>query len=234
MDPGSIADWFAGGASAAAVFVALGGYWFSEWQRRRDRSDRERDAGNMIGVKLMQALNRTDDIRRHLWAPYEGPKLGGNDAHELWRRVQPLTGLQDDPSVMLSEAEINLLIRMEAHQFMMDLMLVISRYQSITSSMKEYAVRYNALMELTPIAEEMNDGVSIHRMPIDQYMRLRPYANALEGLLRDLKAMSAENVTNAQTIAVRFQPMMKAYFKTVKFLGLGVPGAPAADEQSRQ
>lgn len=232
MGTGSIADWFAGGASAAAVIVALGGYWFSEWQRRRDKRDRERDAGNMIGVKLAQALNKTDDIRRHLWAPYAGPPIRGDDAHELWRHIQPLTGLQDDPSVALSEAEINLLIRMNAHKFMMEMMLVIARYQSINTSMKEYALRYNAIMELTPVADEMNEGVSIHRMPHEQYMRIRPYANALEGLLQGLRAMSAENVTNAQAIAVQFQPMMKAYFKTDKFLGIGVPLAPVPAEQA--
>jgi hypothetical protein len=232
MEVGSIADWFAGGTSAAAVIVALGGYWFSEWQRRRDKRDRERDAGNMIGVKLAQALNKTDDIRRHLWAPYAGPPIGGDDAHELWRRIQPLTGLQDDPSVALSEAEINLLIRMDAHQFMMDMMLVITRYQSIHTSMKEYALRYNAIMELTPAADEMNEGVTTHRIPREQYMRIKPYANALEGLLLQLRTMSAENVTNAQAIAVKFQPLMKAYFKTDKFLGLGVPPAPLPAERA--
>lgn len=232
MDPGSAANWFAGGASAAAVIVALGGYWFSEWQRRRDRRDRERDAGHMIGVKLMQALNKTDDIRRHLWAPYSGPQLHGDDAHELWRRIQPLVGLQDDPSVALSEAEINLLIRADATKFMMDLMLVISRYQSINSTMKEYALRYEAIMTLTPVAEEMNEGVAIHRMSREQYMKLKPYANALEGLLQGLRVMSAENVANAQAIAVQFQPLMKAYFKADKFLGLGVPPAPLPVEQA--
>lgn len=212
--------------------VALGGYWFSEWQRRRDKRDRERDAGHMIGVKLAQALNKTDDIRRHLWAPYSGPPIGGDDANELWRRIQPLTGLQDDPSFSLSEAEINLLIRMDAHKFMMDMMLVIARYQSINTSMKEYALRYNAIMELTPVADEMNEGVAVHRMSREQYMRIRPYANALEGLLQGLRAQSVENVSNARAIAVQFQPIMKAYFKTDKFLGLGVLPAPVLVEQS--
>jgi len=41
-----------------------------------------------------------------------------------------------------------------------------------------------------------------------------------------LRAQSGENVTNAQAIAVQFQPIMKAYFKTDKFLRLGVLPAP--------
>ncbi len=138
-----------------------------------------------------------------------------------------MVGLQNDPSVALSDAEINLLIRADATQFMMDLMLVISRYQSINSSMKEYALRYDAIMALAPVPVEMNGEVMIHRMSRDQYMKLQPYSNALEGLIQGLRSMSAENVTNAQAIAVQFQPIMKRYFKTAKFLSLGAPPAPA-------
>jgi hypothetical protein len=79
----------------------------------------------------------------------------------------------------------------------------------------------------------MNEGVAIHRMSREQYMRIKPYANALDGLLQGLRALSAENVTNAQAIAVQFQPMMKAYFKTDKFLGLCAPPAPVPDEHAR-
>lgn len=230
MDSGSAADWFSGVASAVAVFVALGGYKLSEWQRRRDRRDREFEAGNMIGVKLMQALNRTNDIRRHLWAPYEGAQMQGDGAHELWRVVHPLLGLAEDTSVNLTDAEINLLIRANQHQFMMDLMLVIARYQSINSSMREYQLRYDAIMALAPTPEEMNEGVAVHRMDREQYMKLKPYSNALEGLIQSLRVMSAENVEKAKGLAPQFSSIMKAYFKVDKFLNFGVPPTPVHPE----
>lgn len=227
VDSSSAADWFSGGASAAAVFVALGGYWFAEWQRRRDRRERELEAGNMIGVKLSNALNRTDDIRRHLWAPSEGAPRHGDDAHELWRGIKPLIGLTDDMSVNLADAEINLLIRANQHQFMMDLMLVIARYQSINGSMREYQQRYDAIMALMPAPDEMNEGVAVHRLDREQYMKLKPYSNALEELIQGLRTMSAENVEKAKVLAPQYSPIMKAYFKVDKFLGLGVLPASA-------
>jgi len=230
MEFGSWADWFSGSASAAAVFVALGGYWFSEKQRNRDRRDRELDAGNMIGVKLAMALNRTDDIRRHIWAPYDGPLLLGDGAEQLWRRTKPLLGLTDDTSVTLTDAEINLLIRANQHQFMMDLMLVISRYQSISNNMREYAIRYEAMMGLMPPPSEMNEGVGIHALDRAQWMKLQPYSNALEMLIQGLRAMSQENFDNARGLMPLYNPIMKKYFKRDKFMSLAVPPAPMEQE----
>lgn len=229
MELGSWADWFSGGASALAVIVAVGGYGFSEWQRGRDRKDREREAGNMIGVKLTRALNLTDDIRRHLCAPYEGPVMHGDGADEMWRRTKPLLGLTEDTSVSLTDAEINLLIRAKQTQFMMDLMLVTARYQSINNSMREYAVRYDAILALMPAPVEMNDAVGVHIMERAQYMKLKPYSNALEALIQGLKVMSKENVDKAKGLVPSYTPMMKAYFKTDKWMNLAVLPAPADD-----
>lgn len=208
------------------MFVALGGYGFSEWQRGRDRKDREREAGNMIGVKLTRALNQTDDIRRHLWAPYEGPVMLGDGADELWRRTKPLLGLTEDTSVVLTDAEINLLIRAKQTQFMMDLMLVTARYQSLNNSMREYAVRYDAILGLLPPPAEMNDAVGVHILERAQYMKLKPYSNALEGLVQGLKIMSQENLDKAKTLVPLYTPMMKKYFKTDKWMNLAVLPAP--------
>jgi hypothetical protein len=87
--------------------------------------------------------------------------------------------LTEDTSVNLTDAEINLLIRANQKQFMMDLMLVIARYQSINGSMREYLIRYDAIMVLMPIPDEMNKEVVVFRMNREQYMNLKPYSNAL-------------------------------------------------------
>jgi hypothetical protein len=227
MEIGSVADWFSGVASAVAVVVALGGYWFSERQRGRDRRDRELEAGNMIGVKLSNALNRTDDIRRHICAPYNGPLLLGHGADQLWRKTRPLLGLTEDTSVNLTDAETNLLIRAGQHQFMMDLMLVISRYQSINNSMREYQIRYDAILALLPAPREVNEQVGVHMLEHVAWMKLQPYSNSLEALIQGLKSMAQENVDKAKGLAPLYSPIMKAHFKTDKFLSLGVLPAPA-------
>ena len=220
-DWGSIADWFSGGASAAAVIVAVGGYGLLEWQRRRDRKEAERLAGRQIGVKLARILNGTHDIHRHLWAPYDGPPLEGVGAHELWRTIQPLIGLQDEPGLILDATETNLLIKMNATDFMMEQMLATSRYQSIVSSMKEYQVRYEAFYQMMPPPIAMKGQLGTHAMDEKTLLRLLPYTLQLEHMIQHLRQMSAENVEKCGSLAKKYHPLMKGYFKE-PFLHLGM------------
>lgn len=221
METGSIADWFSGTATALAVIVALGGYGFSEWQRRRDKRDAQRQAGHQIGIKLLKVLNGTNDIRRHLWAEYSGPALGGEGATELWRTINPLIGIESDPTISLDASEISLLINADAADFLLELMLATSRYQSLVESMKEYKIRYQAIYELSPAPVEMEGHVGRHLLTTEQYMRMRPYSVALEMLIQNLRGMSKDNFEVTSRLAGEFNPIMKRYFKE-KFLALGV------------
>lgn len=228
MELGSAADWFSGGMTAIAVIVALAGYGISEWQRKRDRKEAELQSGRLIGIKLMKVLNGTNDIHRHLWANYEGPPLGGEGANELWRTIHPLVGLQDDPTVTLDGAEINLLIRANETNFLQELMLATVRYQSIVSSMKEYQLRYEAIYELSPAPIAMNGLIGTHMLTAEQYLKIKPYSLALENLVQNLKAMAAENLDLCKRLASEYAPIMKQYFRIEKFLTLAEPSKPTA------
>lgn len=228
---GSVADWFSGSASAAAVIVAVGGYGVLEWQRRRDRRDAERVAGRQIGIKLARVLNGTSDIHRHLRAPYNGPKIEGVGSEELWRTIQPLIGLPDEPGLMLDATETNLLIKIGSTDFMMEQMLATSRYQSLVSSMREYQARYDALYQMTPPPKAMDGLFATHALNEQEYLRLLPYSRALDALIRSLCSMADENVEKCKVLAKQFHPLMKDYFKE-PFLSVGMI-EPETDEPER-
>jgi hypothetical protein len=232
LESGSWADWFSGIMSFAAVVTALTGYWWSERLRKADKRDRERQAGKQIAVKIFQVLNGTDDIRRHLNAEYTGPPLEGVDAHQRWRQVHPLVGLSFDPALQLDGAEQAMLIDAKAHQFMMELMLVISRYQSIVLTMKEYAIRYDSLYQLMPAPVEWADGRAVHRLSEEQRMRMLPYSTALEGLISSVKNMADENMDKCTKLAQQYNPTMSGYFGDNNFPKLLVPNADATPEQT--
>jgi hypothetical protein len=219
MDWGSVADWVSGVATAAAVIVALSGYGFLEWQRARDRRDAQRTAGRQIGIKLARVLNGTHDIYRHLWALYEGPPLGGEGASELWRTIHPLIGLEHEPGLILNAAETDLLLNLDATDFMMELMLATGRYQSIVSSMKDYAVRYEAMYQMMPPPVAMNGVIGQHHLSQQDYLRLRPYSLQLETIIQALRAMTAENVEICKKLAEQYHPLMKGYFQE-RFMSL--------------
>lgn len=232
MEFGSAADWFSGVMTAIAVIVALAGYGVSEWQRKRDREEAELQAGRLIGIKLMKVLNGTHDIHRHLWTPYDGPPLGGEGGNEMWRTIHPLVGLQDDPTIILDGAETNLLIRANATDFLQELMLATTRYQSIVSSMKEYQLRYEAIYELSPAPVSMNGQIGTHMLTAEQYMKIRPYSIALENLIQSLRAMTVENVEICKKLASDYGPIMKRYFRVEKFLTLAEPKDTAAGSEA--
>jgi len=115
------------------------------------------------------------------------------------------------------------LIEANVTDFLMEMMLVAARYQSITSSMKEYQIRYEALYELSPPPLVMEGAVGRYELTREQYMRIRPYSVALEALIQSLRAMTAENNDKCRKLAQEYHPIMKAYFKGEKFLALAEP-----------
>jgi hypothetical protein len=232
LDAGSWADWFSGIMSFAAVATALAGYWWSERLRKADFKDRQRQAGKQIAVKLFRVLNGTDDIRRHLTAEYTGPRLEGVDAHQQWRRIHPLVGLSFDPGLQLDGTEQTLLIDAKAHNFMMELMLVISRYQSVVLTMKEYAVRYESIQQLMPAPVEWEGGRAIHQLSPEELMRMRPYSSALEGLIEAVIDMAGENIEKCAKLADEYNPVMCSYFGDDKFPKLVVPKSDDSSEET--
>lgn len=225
LDAGSWADWFAGVMSFAAVVAALGGYWWSESLRKAERRDRERQAAKQIAVKLFRVINQTDDIRRHLHAKYLGPKLEGPDADQRWRTIHPLIGLTDDPGLQLDGIEQCLLIDAKANDFLMKMMLVISRYHSIVLCMKEYGTRYDALHSLMPIPREWDGTRAIHQLSQEQLMQMLPYSSALEGIIGSIIDMVADNIKQGNELADQYHSLMVAHFGDDKFPKLAAPVA---------
>lgn len=223
LDAGTWADWFSGIMSFAAVLVALGGYCWSHKLQNADRAERQRQAAKQIAVKLCRVMNCTDDIRRHVHAEYKGPKLEGVDAGQTWRKIHPLIGLTDEPGLQLDGSEQALLIDAKAHEFMMDLMLVISRYQSIIGSMKEYSVRYDALQSIMPAPQEWDGARARHQLSQEQLMRILPYSSALESIIVAIINMVDENIGKCRELVVQYHPIMVSHFGDDAFPKLSVP-----------
>ena len=220
LEPGSQADWFSGTMSALAVMIAVGSYGYSELRRRREDNRRDIVTIRQIAIKLLRVVNGIHDIHRHVWEGVQEPLAGGQD--ELWRRTYPLVGLQQEPGLSLDAAEINLLIEMKQPDFLMELMLLTSRYQSILSSMMEYKVRHEAIHAMLPAPVAVEGQIGRHALNEEQYLRLQPYSIQLEMLLQSVRGMTQENVEMGERLVDQFTPMTSSYFgKPV--IKIGIP-----------
>lgn len=229
FEAGSWADWFSGTMSAAAVSVAVGSYWWSERQRKREQSRRNQKTAHQIGLKLASLANDAMSVHRHLFQPYEGPKLGHpNDPTKYWRQLKPLVGRDDDAVSRLGADEQNLLVEITQVEWLMAFEEALQRHRSVSGSMKEFGIRRQAILEMTPTVKEWAGSIGISEISADDLMRLMPYSIALEHLVVGMRDLSVQNVGLITELCTRYHPMMKAAFPREKFMTLVAPGDPAA------
>lgn len=223
---GAWADWFSGIMSATAVAVALAGYFINDQYRRADARSKDIETAQIIGLKVWRVLNSSHDIYRHVWSSDEQPNIGGVQADLLWRRIHPMVGIEIDEAGRLSAGEMSLLVQMRKVDFLMDLTLVIARYESMVLSMKEYRNQYEELHKMLPAPVAMNGGVGIHRLTEQEFLAIQPYSNTVENLINSIRDMAKENVERCDILAKSFHPMMKAKYPKQRFIAIVPPAQP--------
>lgn len=147
LDAGSWADWFAGTMSFIAVATALGGYWFAMWSKRQDANERDIQASEALGWKIIQTLNINEHIHKHIAEGFAAAAGFGNQWKFATVRPMALPAYQ---IADISSGEISSMIRAKAIDHALDLSECIHRLESIRNSMHEYKTRHEALFELLP------------------------------------------------------------------------------------
>ncbi len=221
LEPGTQADWFSGIATALAVVVALGGYWLLEWQRRQGKKEERRKLAHMFGVRCAAIVNRTNDINEHLWNPPNPANLEIADS-DLWRRIQPLIGIDVDPLTTLAADEIALLIEIHETELLMKALLASSRYQSLVGSLQEYRNKYDQLFAMMPDPMSVDGLVVTHKLSMEQLLRIMPISNQLNYLIGALRELSRENLELSKILCAEYHPAMKSHFKGEAFLRIGI------------
>lgn len=219
MTSATILDWVTGVSTAIAVLVALGGYGFLEWQRRASQKVARRSSGHMIGIRLFRILNQTCDFERHFTKSNESVAI--EESPHLLPPVHPLIGIRVDPNVTLSADEISLLIEMLETEFLSDLMLAASIYESIVLSLNEYRDRYEALYRMLPAPVSMDGKSAAHLLTREEILAAQPYSIQVFNLMGELRQMTFENVERCKKLGARYHPMMKERFRGEKFISFG-------------
>jgi hypothetical protein len=204
-----------------AVLVALAGYSINEWYRREDRRRADVSTAQLVGMKVFRVLNSSEDIRRHVWAPYDGPPLGTQGQMQIWRSIHPLTGVRFDDSLNLDGPETGLLIRLRETAFLVELMLATARLRSIIDAMNEFATRRDSYQEKLPIPRAVDGRTVTVELTPEDYLKQQPYSEQLEALITSIRELTIENVETCKGLAERFHPLMKRHYPRERFISFG-------------
>ena len=154
---GNCAEWFSGSASAAAVAVALAGYFYSEIKRRNERKDRLHDALANASMILNACLTETAIV--YAMATEEPVSLRANGKDYVIPRLN--RGVTPTPISDLSASEYNLIIKSIGSEIGKKMSLIVRSANNLLNGFAEYSqsideiepiLRRNALL---PVGEEL-------------------------------------------------------------------------------
>ena len=228
MDPGSLAEWFSGSMSAAAVAVALGLARKSSRDAAKMQLELHKATAHRALAKLVDVGNSIDMLHRHLMAGVANPDMPGPDGPELWRKMQPLVGFGNEEAILFGAEEATLMISANEIGLLMDLMVLGRRHAALVSLVKEYGIRREALIAVAPPPRDFEGKVGSIYMDEGERRRLRPYAIALEGLIQQLVEGCAKDRKLALDVSSRFGAAMRKYLEDDRFPLLKPPASRSA------
>lgn len=210
------AEWIASIGTMLAVFVALGGYWISEWQRRKDSKAAQLEHALQIGFKLSLLHADAKHVHDHL---FKNATLDEQRERSLlWRRLQPELGMEALTGPQLNAAEQNLLISLLEAELLMQLTESASRNLIIRRAMAEYRIKREAIQEKTPAPIEYGDNVGVFELSGSDILRLSPWTSVLEGLVIDMRGLAITNLNASRNQVELYKTMMRKHFPGKKFL----------------
>ena len=168
-------------------------------------------------AKLLEVVNSVQQLHQHMETQTNKTEVIGPEGHEFWQMVHPLIGFSNEHLISFGGEDAVLLLEVEEAEFLMDLMLLGRRHASLIASMQEYGVRRDALFQLAPAPESFHGLVGTIRMNQQDYMRIKPYALALDALINQLRENCAKDAAMALNVAARFGPIMRERLKEPKF-----------------
>ncbi len=229
LEPGSWADWFSGSMSALAVAVALSAYPISNWQKRRDDRERDRERGRAIGYKLWTLLNQNADIDRHIKTSFAS-RVRRFPANMRFPRVRPL-GVSERKPAELNQAEIDLLLKSQSAELLMELELCFGRFSSITYGMAEYKNRHESLYELMPVPITSEGMTFTHSLTAEESARVMPYAKMLDSLLESTINLLEINSEKLRWCLSQYDKDMTRYFEKPPLTLVAESPAPPAESE---
>jgi hypothetical protein len=212
---GGVIGALAGGIPA--FLIALMG---SKEVLRRDREARqmaERTTAFRAHVRVAEMVNAVLSLQ----AQVEGmipPQTADDPNAHLWQYVRPIAGLQDDNRIGIEPDEAAIFMAAQEADYVNDLLLLPRRHAAVTAALIEYGRKREDLAKLMPVESFVGEWGSAY-MTKAESDALKPRMVELNSIIRQARTVMEENRETALSLARRFGPILKAYFKDPTFPG---------------
>jgi hypothetical protein len=209
-------DAWAAVGTICATLVALGGYWFSEWQRGRDRKDASLKHALQIGFKLTVLDADAKHIHQYL-LQNAGPDEE-KDPTLLWRRLPPELSLEALIGPQLTADEQNLLIVFLEADLLTQITEISARNHIIRKAMTEYRIKRENLQEKSPPPTGYSGSIGSFELAGEDLLKLRPWMSVLQDLVSQMRQLAGINVDATKRVVPLYEAMMRKNFPGTKFL----------------
>ena len=217
---GNVADWVSGIGSLAAALVAVGGYSWSERQRRNSESDKKQAAIYQICNKLSELASDAHTTLENL-CPRQKPVdywLGVSNPIEIVAAQTPIIDAPSTNSHSLIDIEQNLLLSIREEAFLMDYSEAVKRNEVIKRALEDYSSRYQFVFSLLPKPKAMEENAIILDPDAEEMRTAYPYAIQAASVIQKARQLSVQNVEVLDRLATGFHTMMTRHFS-----GLHIP-----------
>lgn len=233
---GNVADWVSGIGSFAAALVAVGGFSWSERQRRNSEKDKKQAALYQICNKLSGLASDAHTTLENL-CPREKPVehwLSVSDPIDIVAAQTPVIDAPSTNSHSLIDIEQNLLLAIREEEFLMDYSEAVKRNEVIKRALEDYSSRYQFVFSMLPEPKAVEAKAIILDPEAEEMRAVYPYAIQAASIVQKARQLSVQNIKVLDRLATEFHPMMTRHFSELHIPRLEMGSEPASNTKATQ
>ncbi|MEK6541337.1 MAG: hypothetical protein AABZ45_04360 [Pseudomonadota bacterium] len=214
------------GALAGGIPVWLLAKRQSNESLRRDamqRTESQKALSFSTTVKLLHIINSTISLSNHVKSCMALRDDSSRTHMEPWQVLIPMIGHTDEGSIRFTAEEMAVFAAASEYDFMQDMMLLAVRHASSLATFQEYCSMRNKFLSVGPKPEAFEGQVGSTTLTLEEVNSYKPYTIPLNSAALGLDAGLDEDVRLSRTVAAKFGPVTKKYFKVEKFASLTFP-----------
>ncbi|KUR79248.1 hypothetical protein AQZ50_05255 [Novosphingobium sp. Fuku2-ISO-50] len=140
-----------------------------------------------------------------------------------WQVLIPMIGETDEGAIRFTADEMAVFAAAGEFDFMQDMMLLAVRHASSSAAFQEYCMMRSEFLRVGPKPVAFDGQIGSTTLTPEEAVSFLPYTIPLNNVALGLDARLDEDVRLSRSVAAKFGPVTKKYFKVEQFASLTFP-----------